>query len=170
MKIQKVVGIILLSIGICLIAFGGYKLFLEPKPEKDSKNENQITEDNKQDEVDKILNIKRNPSENLAKTKCLDSLCIENLTVFQQDGIYYITADIKNTSNQIIEDKYITLVFTDKNSNQTKSIYYIKRINQQSNIPYEAQFAENKDILLTVTDYYVEESTEADKNTITIGD
>lgn len=90
MRIQKVVGIILLSIGICLIAFGGYKLFLEPKPEKDS--------------------------------------------------------------------------------NQTKSIYYIKRINQQSTIQYEAQFAENKDILLTVTDYYVEESTEADKNTITISD
>ena len=167
MNIQKIVGTLLLVIGVALITLGTYQVFFKDDTSSKPQEEEKKSPEKSQEEYDKILKIERNTSKNLAKKKCLDKLCFENLTIFIQDEVYYVTADIKNTGNTSIENKYITLVFKGDGISEQRKVHQIINIGAGETPPYELQFLENgQEMIEKVNDYKLEEATTDDIATI----
>ncbi len=165
MKLGKIMGTIVLVLGIILIACGGYVIHFDINHKNTKKEAN--SEIKSQEEYDKILNVERNKSEKLSQKKCLDNICFENLKIFRQNDIYFITATITNTGLSTIDSKYINIIFKTNNGQIKKEIYEISHLKAKKSQTYERHFLEDGDLMIKeIVDYTLEFSTEDEINTI----
>ena len=156
---KKKLGIILFTLGIILSSFGlilGLK-HLNPETTSDTKSDNQ-TEQSK--------TSVENENQGIKTEKCLDALCISDMSISKQAGIYSISATLRNTSSESVLDKAINLIFKDAANNEIKTTYYIIAIPAYEAIPLEIQFTEENKKLMEVNTYEIENASTEEYNQV----
>lgn len=165
---KKTVIVILVILGVLLVAIGGYLTF-----EVISSDSKKKPESNEQIDYDKILGVERNNAKGLKNKACLGDVCFNDLKIFKEDDVYYVTANVSNNGTNTIESEYLNLVFKDKNGVVKKDTHYIIKMEAKEIQPYELHFIDNgEEMLNNVESYSLEKSNEEDirKYNLTIED
>lgn len=129
----KILGVILLIVGITMITFGLIPIF---------------NGDN---------------SKKVYSSKCLNDVCIENFNVSVDGKIYYVNADLRNSSQKLIENRYINIVLEFEDGVIQKDTYQIHSLDGKEKIKYESYFSKDDSPSIDkVIDFIVENSSETD--------
>jgi len=102
LRVMIVTVVVFLS--LLLFVIGSVLLFGGKDKKKGGKAEYDIAE------VDIYKDFKVTTSEKLKKEHCLDKICINDLTIYQDDGKYDIVFKIKNTGS-LKKSGYLKVVF-----------------------------------------------------------
>lgn len=153
---KNILAIIILLVGVsCII--GGLVLTTTEKP----KENKPPVEEKQETNPDTI----KNTNKELKKEKCLQNLCITDLEIAKQVGIYSITATLQNKGETITEQA-IALVFKTTDGSEVRKIQHISKLEKNASVPLEIQFTIEEQELMETADYKLEAATQEEYNQI----
>lgn len=153
---KNILAIIILLAGVgCVIA--GLSLSNVEKP-----NENNPSTEVKEESTPDTI---KNPNKELKNEKCLQNLCVTDLEIAKQVGIYSITATLQNKGETITEQA-IALIFKTTDGSDVRKIHHISKLEKNASVPLEIQFTIEEQELMEASDYKLEAATQAEYNQI----
>ena len=154
------IGIIILIVGIGCI-FLGFSLNTPSNDQTTTTNQSDSTLTEKNPDT-----IENPNNTELQKEKCLNNICINDLVIINQAGIYSISATLNNNGTEDIIDQAITLVFPTTSEEKIRKTYYIIKLEAGKQLPLEIQFTIENEALMETADYTIENATQDEYNQI----
>lgn len=151
---------IIIGISIIILASAvGLFIYFNTDRDLSNKKEEPKTEEKEETPEKNPYTIENKNNKELKKQKCHETLCIDDLIITKQAGIYAISASLKNISKTTIEDKAINLIFSDETGLSIKKTYYLLKVESEKEVPLEIHFTEAESNLMNVSNYKIEEAT-----------